>query len=194
MDYDYYVIRALGWLPALVVLMLGFVVAVWKGHLTRRGRWCLAIAIVLQCSNVLFLRMAKDAANKLMAPSPVTLTARVTNLATRSPSNSFPPYPRPPYLGEGFSFNQSPVDDPIRRNYGLLPYIESVSLYNPPQDWEWKQFHTRRRNWTICDNLPDSLLTALIWGLVFFAVYDRPALPKFLVEDAETDEETGDRS
>lgn len=37
--------------------------------------------------------------------------------------------------------------------------------------------------WMILWTVPYSLVSAVIWGLVLFAVFDRPDPPKFLVED-----------
>ena len=37
--------------------------------------------------------------------------------------------------------------------------------------------------WALVWTLPFSLVSALIWGLILFAVFDRPDPPKFLQED-----------
>lgn len=63
-------------------------------------------------------------------------------------------------------------------NLGLPIVMQTImqvlSLNNPGQN------HVL---WTVLWTLPYSVVNAVIWCLVLFAVFDRPPQPKFLVED-----------
>lgn len=184
MDYEYYFVRTIGWGPALLVLLFGTVMAVRSGSVSRRGRWCLAAAMALQSTSMLVVPMAKDAVNKMMNP----LVPWSTLATDHSPRPSI--QHSPPLMGSQFEFNrQYPFDDRVWPG-SLLPIFICPSHYPDEQlEQHWHEYREKRWKWTLWEVLPDSLLTALTWGLILFAVFDRSKEQKFLKEiDHSTDD------
>ncbi len=181
MDYEYYFIRMIGWGPALLVLLFGVVLAVRNGTISRRGRWCLAAAMALQAAQMLAVPMIKHAANGLMN-APAIAWNKIIEDHSPTPQT----YGNPPALEDGFYFSDLPTADQLPRpKTGQMAslFLCPSHLSEEQLEQHWQFYRAKRWKWTLWDVLPESLLTALTWGLILFAVFDRPAAPKFLAEE-----------
>jgi hypothetical protein len=190
MDYEYFFIRMIGWAPALLIMLFGVVLAVRNKFLSHRGRWCLAAAIAVQSANMLTLPMAKHAANRMMSAPAIAWNQVIEDHSPR-PSNSS----TPPAMEDRFYFSDLPTADQLARpNTGRVlfgMFLCPSHLTQEQLDQQWSQYREKRWKWTLWDVLPDSLLTALTWGLILIAAFDRPAPPKFLAEGSRHREVVG---